>query len=95
MGFGCTPIGEHALVCQAVKAAFRLWPPLPKYNATFDISSVLEYVAGLEPLSLLSLKLLTFKTLFLMSFCTISRVSSVARLGSAVQEGRVSICDMK
>ena len=88
-GFDRQAIGTHALVKQAVKAAFRLRPPLPKYAATFDISPVLAYISSLEPLANLSLKMLTFKTFFLISFCTLCRVSSVARLGPDVQRGQV------
>ena len=38
------PIGEHLLVSQAVKAVFRLRPPLPQYQSTFDIVPVLAYI---------------------------------------------------
>ena len=89
-GFGGSSIGEHPLVSQAVKAVFRLRPPLPKYRTVFDISTVLDYVASLEPLQTLPLKQLTLKTLFLISFSTISRVSSCARMGPAVERGKVS-----
>ena len=89
-GFEGSPIGEHFLVCQALKSVFRQRPPLPKYLSTFDIQPVLNYIANLEPLSSLSLKALTMKTFFLICFSTLSRVSSVARLGPAVKESRVS-----
>ena len=90
-GFNGLPIGQHPLVCQAIKAAFRLRPPIPKYRQTFDIVPVLDYVASLTPIDSLSLKLLTYKTIFLLSFASISRVSSLARLGAAVEEGKVSL----
>ena len=60
-GFDNNLIGEHPLVRQAVKVAFRLRPPLLKYKATFDIVPVLAYVEGLSPLNELSLKLLLYK----------------------------------
>ena len=82
-------IGEHPLVSKAVKAVFRLRPPIPKYKSTFDIVPVLDYVASLEPLKDLSLKLLTLKTFFLVTTCTISRVSSVNRLIAEVEESKV------
>ena len=40
-GFSGTPAGQHNLVKKALKAAFRLRPPLPKYKDTFDIKPVL------------------------------------------------------
>ena len=85
------PIGENALVKQAVRAVFRLRPPIPRYHSTFDISPVLDYVASLEPLSSLGLKLLTLKTFFLVTFCSLSRVSSVERLGAKVETVQVHI----
>ena len=82
-------MGEHHLVSQAVKAVFRLRPPIPKYKSIFDIVPVLDYVASLEPLKDLSLKLLTLKAFFLVTTCTISRVSSVNRLIAEVEESKV------
>ena len=82
-GIDGNAIEEHPLVSQAVKAVFRLRPPLPKYQSTFDIVPVLAYVQ--------SLPTLTFKTLFLTIYSSISRVSSVARLGPSLQEHRDSV----
>ena len=83
-------MGEHAFVCQAVKAVFRQRPPLPKYKSTFDITPVLSYIEGLEPLTLLSLKLLTFKTFFsdelLFSVQGKLSVSDGARYGGGQSE---------
>ena len=81
VGFGGVPVGSHSLVSQAVKAVFRLRPPLPKYIATFDITKVFGHIQTLPPNEELSIKLLTLKTLFLLTSATISRVSSLSRLG--------------
>ena len=64
--------GEHPLVCQAVTTVFRLRPPLPQYQATFDIVLVLEYIQSL-PTANISLQLLSFKALFLVIYSYISR----------------------
>ena len=86
-GFESFSAGEHLLVKQACKAAFRLRPPLPKYQSTFDMKPVLQYVATvLGNNNLLTLKWLTFKTVFLIAFSSLSRVSTLSRLGSAVSE---------
>ena len=58
-------------------------PPLPKYKSTFDIVTVLNYVASLVPFEFLPMKMLTLKA-FLIANRTISRVSSVSRLGMEV-----------
>ena len=52
---GCA-IGAHSMVSQAVKAVFRLRPPLPRYRATFDITIVFTYLLGLPDNPDLSLK---------------------------------------
>ena len=88
-GIGSQPLGQHHLINKAVRAAFRLRPPLPKYKKTYDISPVLAFIANLQPLEKLSLKMLTLKCFFLLSFSSLSRVSSVARLRKDVEETQV------
>ena len=83
------PMGEHPLVSQALKAVFRLRPPLPQYKSTFDIVPVLAYIQSL-PTATISLQLLSFKALFLAIYSSISRVSSMARLAPSLEETRDS-----
>ena len=83
-------MGEHPLVSQALKAVFRLRPPLPQYRATFDIVPVLAYVRSL-PTASIPLKLLSFKTLLPVIYSSISRVSSMARLTPSLEETRDSV----
>ena len=89
VGVQGVPMGEHPLVSQAVKAVFRLRPHLPQYQSTFDIVPVLAYVQSL-PTASISLKLLSFKTLFLTIYSSISRVSSMARMALSLEETRDS-----
>ena len=56
-----------------------------KYVATFDISKVFAYLASLPLNSDLSLQLLSYKTLFLLTASSLSSMSSVSRLGSNVE----------
>ena len=86
-GFGSLTAGEQPLVKQACKAVFRLRPPLPKYKTTFNMKPVLQYVVTiLGNNHLLTLKWLTFKTIFLIAFSSLSRVSTISRLGSSIEE---------
>ena len=80
-GYNGVSAGSDQLVCTAVRAVFRLRPPLPKYKRTFDASVVLCYLKGLGSNQSLSLKDLTYKALFLLTCATISRMSSAANLG--------------
>ena len=83
-GYGGQSAGSHPLVSKAVKAVFRLRPPLPKYKSTFDITKVFAFLQSLPVNSQLSLKQFSFKMLFLLPSATISRVSSVVRLGASI-----------
>ena len=53
---------------------------MPKYKSAFDIVPVLVYFAD-QPTCDLPLKLLVYKTLFLTVYSSLSRVSSISRLG--------------
>ena len=86
-GFGLLPAGEHPYRKQACEAAFRLRPPFPKNKTTFRMKFVLEYVATILGNNvLLTLKWLTRKTIFLIAFSSLSRVSTISRLGSSIEE---------
>ena len=90
LGYNGSPAGQHKIVCNAVKAVFRLRPPLPKYKETYDVTIVLNYLKNLAPNPQLPLKLLSYKSLFLLTVSTISRVSSVAQLGPDISIHKVS-----
>ena len=85
VGIHSVPMGEHPHVSQAVRAVFRLRPPLPQYKSTFDIVSVLVYIRSL-PTASISLQLLSFKALLLAIYSSISRVSSMARFAPSLEE---------
>ena len=83
-------LGSISLVSWVVKTVFRLRPPLPQYQSTFDIVPVLAYVQSLH-IANISLQLLSFKTLFLTVYSSISRVSSMAHLAQSLQETRKAL----
>ena len=80
-GYSGIAAGSNNIVCMAMRAVFKIRPPLPKYKHTYDITMVLDYLKSLPPNSELTLRQLSMKTLFLLIMSTISRVSSVSRLG--------------
>ena len=57
---------------------------------TFDICRVFTHIQSLPSNEELSLKTLSLKTLFLLTAATISRVSSVCRLGPVLRVFEVS-----
>ena len=70
---GNIPVGQDQLVQKAMKSFFKQRPPLPKYRNTFDVTIVMQYVMDMGPAADLDLKCLTYKTLFLVAFSTLSR----------------------
>ena len=86
-GYNGKPVGQHQLVSKAVKSAFRLRPPLPKYKHTFDVKPVLVYIKQiLGNNDILTLRMLTFKCLYLISLSSIARISTLSILSADVEE---------
>lgn len=78
--FGNSWCKDTTLVARFMKSVFRHKPPRPKYVMTWDVSVVLRYLQSLVPLSKLSLKLLTFKTLALIALATAPRAQTLCAL---------------
>ena len=86
-GYNGKPAGQHQLVSQSVKSVFRLRPPLPKYKHTFDVKPILLYIKQiLGNNDILTLRMLTFKCLYLISFSSIARISTLSILGADIEE---------
>ena len=86
-GINGKPAGQHPLVSQAVRSAFRQRPPLPKYRTTFDVKPVFTYIKQiLGNNDILTLRMLTFKCLYLVSFSSIARISTLSILAANVEQ---------
>ena len=70
-------INNHPLVSRFVKGVFQTRPSLPRYSITWDVSVVLRYLKGLQPLEDMSFKLLSYKLLMLILLTTGNRGQSV------------------
>lgn len=70
-------VGEHSLIKRLVKATFQSRPPLPRYQSTWDVSTVLSLLKTWSPAKELNLKLLTFKLVMLCMLVTGQRCQSV------------------
>jgi hypothetical protein len=68
------------LISRFMKSVFIHKPATPRYVAVWDVSIVLKYLASLIPLSKLSLKLLTFKTIALIALATAPRAQTLGAL---------------
>ena len=60
-------VGKHPMISRLLKGAYHARPPLPRYTSTWNVQVVLRYIDNLGPSSSLSLKLLTFKLVTLLS----------------------------
>lgn len=63
-----------------MKSVFFNKPPRPKYVVIWDVTVVLKYLRSLMPLSRLSLKMLTFKTIALVALATAPRAQTLVNM---------------
>ena len=73
-------IGDDPMISRFFKGIFKLKPSFPKYSFTWDVSTVLIYVAGMFPLDSLSFTSLTLKTVILLALCTAQRAQTLASI---------------
>lgn len=50
------PIGSRPVVCRLVKGVFENRPYLPKYQPTWDVDTVLDYLAKRPEVEVMSLR---------------------------------------
>jgi len=73
-------VGKHPLVARVLKGAFHARPPLPRYTATWNVQVVLDQMLQWGDTKSLSVKLLSFKLVMLMSLARPSRSADLASL---------------
>ena len=61
-------LGEHPLIERFMKGVFNQGPALPRYQNIWDVNIVLEYLASLSPVNVLSFSTLTLKFVMLLFF---------------------------
>jgi len=66
-------VGSHPLVSRFMKGVFTLRPPAPRYEETWDVSIMLDYLRTLAPVRRISLKDLTMKLVMLLLLITAQR----------------------
>lgn len=78
-----------------MKGVFRLRPPAPRYDSTWDTNVVLNYLSQKWPNDCLDLKTLTMKTLSLLALVTAHRVQTFSKIKlsniSIIQETKIII----
>lgn len=73
-------VGSDDRVIRLFKGFYRLRPPTPKYNITWDTSIVLNFLSKWHPSSSLSLEQLTKKTVTLLMLITAHRVQTISKI---------------
>lgn len=73
-------IGDSEVVKRFFKGVFRLRPPLPKYNITWDKSVVLNRLASWYPNDSLGLDKLSRKLVTLLSLVTAHRMQTLEKI---------------
>lgn len=69
-------IGQNGCVARFFKGVYKLRPPLPKYNVTWDTSCVLNHLETMGDNNSLHLKNLTKKCVTLLALITAHRVQT-------------------
>ena len=73
---GIPSLSEHPLLQRFLKGVHNLRPPNPRYSVTWDTTVVIEYLASL-PTDNMSTKLLSYKTVMLLTLLSGQRVSTL------------------
>ena len=60
------PVGQIPIVYRFMKGVFNERPALPRYNVTWDVNIVLNYLKTLSPVKDISLKMLSHKLVMLL-----------------------------
>ena len=70
-------IGEHPMVRRIIKGVFRSRPPRPRYDYTWDVTTLLNNLASLGDNSVMSMLNLSMKLICLLALSTAQRVQTL------------------
>jgi len=74
------PLGKSELVCRLMDAIERERPPQPRYDSTWNLQTLFDYVKSLGPNSQLSLPVLREKCVTLLKITMIARSSDIDKI---------------
>lgn len=75
-----TNVGQNPDVCLLMKGIRNANPPLARWNATWDVDIVLDFLREWAPLSRLTLKQLSLKLVMLLLITSCQRIQTVEAL---------------
>jgi integrase len=73
-------IGKHPLVTKLMDGIFNLNPPKPKYQSTWNVDVVLDYLKTIPDNENLNLSQISHKLVILLALTTLLRVSEIASI---------------
>ncbi|XP_072166763.1 uncharacterized protein [Diadema setosum] len=73
-------VSSHPLISRFMKGVFHLKPPRARYQTTWDVKFVLDYLPNLPELNSMSLKDLSLKTCMLIALVSAQRVQTLQLL---------------
>lgn len=73
-------LSEDHIIKRFLKGVFRLRPPAPKYDMTWDTNSVLDYLSTWYPNEDISIDLLSKKCVTLLALITAHRVQTLSKI---------------
>jgi hypothetical protein len=73
-------LGEHPLIKRFMKGVFNQRPALPRYQHIWDVNIVLEYLASLSPVNVLSFYTLTLNFITLLCLLSGQRVQTLQQI---------------
>lgn len=71
-------VTSHAMITRLLKGVFKLKPPMPKYDITWDPIIVLNYLSDFYPYDDISLRDLSFKTITLLAIASAQRMQTLS-----------------
>ena len=71
------PVGRTAEIKRFMKGVFRVRPSLPRYNYTWDVNMVLDYLKLYYPDEVLPLSRLTLNLTRLLALFTVQRAQTL------------------
>ena len=73
-------VGTHPLISRFMKGVYTLRPPVPRYEYTWDVHIVFDYLRKLAPADSLNLKNLTLKLVMLIVLVSAQRSQTIHKL---------------
>lgn len=73
-------VTTHVIISRLLKGAYKLNPPAPRYNTTWDPMIVINYLSDFYPCDDICLRDLSFKTIALLAIASAQRMQTLSMI---------------